>query len=317
MITRLLALFATVFCANVWASTAEVAIVLNSGEGTVSRVSRSQMKELSRTYVGKEPHHLMTTPDGRELIVANAASNDLVFLDPVTGAIRRRIPNISDPYQLGYSPDNKWFVSVSLRLDRVDLYDAQFKLVKRLPLAKTPSHVAFDAASRYAFITLQDSHEIAAIDLTQQAVVWKHPVGKLPAGIYMTPDDRHLLIGVMGQDFVEVVDWRQRKTVRRITTGKGAHNFRAQGDGRNVYVSNRDAGTVSRLDLSTWQVTDTYKVPGGPDCLELSRDGKELWITARWRRTVSVLDTISGRVTHDIPVGKSPHGIFFASHAPR
>ena len=133
----------------------EMGIVLNSGDGTVSIVDPATRKELKRIPVGKEPHHLMATPDNKELIVANAASNDLVFLDPKTGEILRRVPNISDPYQIGYSPDKKWFVSVSNRLDRVDLYTADFKLVKRLTTGKVPSHVAFSADSKFAFVTIQ------------------------------------------------------------------------------------------------------------------------------------------------------------------
>ena len=94
---------------------AEVAIVLNSGEGTISLIDKATMLETKRFPVGKEPHHLMATPDDQFLIVANAASNELVFLDPSTGEIRRRLDKISDPYQIGFSPDKKWFVSVSLQ----------------------------------------------------------------------------------------------------------------------------------------------------------------------------------------------------------
>jgi DNA-binding beta-propeller fold protein YncE len=60
----------------------------------------------------------LQTPDDRYLIVASAASNELVFLDPATGGEIRRLPNISDPYQIGFSPDKKWFLSASNRLDR-------------------------------------------------------------------------------------------------------------------------------------------------------------------------------------------------------
>ncbi len=102
---------------------AEVAVVLNSGEGTVSVIDKASMTETRRISVGKEPHHLMATPDDKFLIVANAASNDLVFLDPLTGEVKRRVDKISDPYQIGFSPDKKWFVSVSIRLDRVDIYN--------------------------------------------------------------------------------------------------------------------------------------------------------------------------------------------------
>ena len=112
-----------------------LAIVLNSGDETLSLIDTASMRETGRITIGKEPHHLMATPDEKFVIVANAASNELVFLDGATGEVMNRVKNISDPYQIGYSPDHKWFVSVSLRLDRVVyLEPGMFQLVKRIPL---------------------------------------------------------------------------------------------------------------------------------------------------------------------------------------
>ena len=102
----------------------EVAVILNSAEGTVSLIDRKTYEVVKRYPIGKEPHHLMITPDDKELIVANASSNELVFLDPVTGIENHRLKRISDPYQLGFTPNKKWFLSISLRLDRVDIYNA-------------------------------------------------------------------------------------------------------------------------------------------------------------------------------------------------
>ena len=298
------------------AAQAEVAVVLNSQDATVSLISKASYAELRRIPVGKEPHHLMQTPGGAELIVASSAGNELLFLDPATGEVKRRLPRISDPYQIGFSPDRKWFVVNALRLDRVDLYAADgFTLVKRIPLSKTPSHMAFDRASTRVFVTLQESDEIAAIDLARGEIDWRMVVGRQPAGIWMTPDDRHLLVGVMGRDYVEAVDWRARKSVARIVTAQGAHNFQALGDRRHVLVSNRAANSISMVDQETLKVVDTFAVPGGPDDMEVSRDGRELWVTNRWARSVSVVDLATRKVVRTIPVGRSPHGIFFVNAA--
>lgn len=309
---------AVLTCASVvQLAVAQVAVVLNSGEGTVSLIDKVKKEEIKRFPVGKEPHHLMATPDDQYLIVANAASNDLVFLDPKTGEIKRRIDNISDPYQIGFSPDRKWFVSVSLRLDRTDIYDGNFKLVKRLPTPKAPSHVAFSGDSAIAFITLQDSNELAAIDLKTQAIKWIIKVGNMPAGVWVTPDDKHVLVGMTGEDYVEVIDLATRKTVKKIKTGKGAHNFIAMGDGRRILVSNRVSNTVNVIDQQTLTVIETINVPGGPDCMELTGDGKELWVTSRWAKKVTIIDMETKKIIKQIPVGKSPHGIYFMGHAAR
>lgn len=199
---------------------------------------------------GKEPHHLMPTPDSSSLIVANSVSNNLMFVDPKTGALQRWVQDIEDPYQIGFSPDKKWFVSTGLRLDRLDIYHFDGKnlsIAKRLPFATMPS-IAFTNDSSTAFISLQVSGEIAAIDLPTQTVKWKMKVGKVPAGVWLTPGDKYLLVSMTGADYVAVVDWRNQKVVKTITTGKGAHNFRSLVDGRHVAASNRVANTINIID---------------------------------------------------------------------
>ena len=296
----------------------ERVIVLNSGEGTVSVIDRASRKVVDTYPVGKEPHHLMPVlGKDDELVIANSASNDLVFLNSLTGEVKRRLPRISDPYQLGYSPDGKWFVSVSLRLDRVDIYAMpNYELKARIPAAKTPSHVAFSNDSRFAYVTMQDSNELIAIDLATQKEAWRIKIGKTPAGIWMSPQGL-LFIGIMGQDFVQVVDPAKRETVKKIVTGRGAHNVFPMGDGVRVLVSNRVDGTITPVDYKTMTAGKPIKVGRGVDCLEVSADGKEVWATVRWEAKVAVIDVTGVKPIDYIPVGRSPHGIYFKSHARR
>jgi YVTN family beta-propeller protein len=299
---------------------ANVVVVLNSRDATVQLLDQATYKDFGTIAVGKEPHHLMATPDNKSLIVASSVGNELIFLDPKTGKPQRTIKDILDPYQIGFSPDQKWFVSNSLRLDRVDLYQydgANMTLAKRIPLPKLPSHMAFNAASTMVFITQQGSDQVSAIDLSTQTVKWTLPVGKLPAGIAMTPDDKYLLVGIMGSDYVEVIDWKAQKTVKRIKTGMGAHNFRSAGDGRYTYVSNRVSNSINIIDQKTLENVGQINVPGGPDCMEVTDDGKTMWVTLRWIKKVAVIDLPSRKVIKVIPVGRSPHGVFFFNAAQR
>ncbi|MBI1889170.1 MAG: beta-propeller fold lactonase family protein [Burkholderiales bacterium] len=299
---------------------ANVVVVLNSRDATVSLIDQTTHKEINTIPVGKEPHHLMATPDNKSLIVASAMGDELVFLDPKTGQIQRRVKDVIDPYQIGFSPDQKWFVANALRMDHVDIYrydGKDLKLAKRIPLAKLPSHMAFTADSKMVFVTLQGSDQVSAIDLTTQTVKWTMPVGKLPAGIAITPNNKYLLVGIMGGDYVEVVDWRTQKTVKKITAGDGAHNFLPVGDKRHILVSNRVSNTINIIDQHTMVNVGTINVPGGPDCMELSADGKTLWATLRWIKKVAVIDVPGRKVIKMIPVGRSPHGVYFHNHAPR
>ncbi|MCZ2135437.1 MAG: YncE family protein [Burkholderiales bacterium] len=295
----------------------ERAVVLNSGDGTVSVIDRATRTVVDTYAVGKEPHHLIATLDDRDLVVANAASNDLVFLDPSSGVVKRRLPRISDPYQLGYSPDGKWFVSISLLLDRVDIYAMpNYELTARIPVAKTPSHVAFSRDSTTAYVTMQESDEIVAIDLARHQLLWRMPVGKTPAGIWMSPQGL-LFVGIMGADYVQIIDPAKRAIVRQIVTGRGAHNIVAVGDGRRVLVSNRVDGTITPVDYQSFTAATPIKVGRGVDCMEVSADGREVWATVRWEARVAVVDLTGTKPVAYIPVGRSPHGIYFKSHARR
>ncbi|SAL62302.1 YVTN beta-propeller repeat-containing protein [Caballeronia terrestris] len=295
-------------------------IVLNSGEATLSLIDETTHQVVGTVPTGKEPHHLMPTPDGTSLIVANSVSNNLMFVDPKTGKTQRWMENIEDPYQIGFSPDRKWFVSTGLRLDRLDIYKYDGKdisIAKRLPLAVMPSHIAFTTDSQTAFISLQVSGEIAAIDLPTQTVKWKMKVGKVPAGLWMTPGDKYMLVGMTGADYVAVVDWRNQKIVKTIKTGNGAHNFRSLADGKHVAVSNRVASTISIIDEDTLtNVGDITGLMPGPDDMELSADKRYLWVTFRFAKHIGIIDLTNRKLIQTIAVGRSPHGIYFQNRAP-
>lgn len=296
-------------------------VVLNSADASVTLLDQSTHRPLRTFAVGKEPHHLMATPDNQMLIVADAVGGNLLFLDPVSGVLQGERNGIEDPYQIGFSPDKRWFVANCLRLNRVDLYayggGRDLRLVRHLPLDALPSHMAFTADSQLVFISLQQTDEIAAIHLPTQTLLWTMKVGDTPAGVWLTPGDGMLLVALTGSNAVVAVDWRQRRIAARMVTGDAAHNFRSLADGRHVLVSNRISDTISILDMQALRkVGDITGLRPGPDDMELSADRRWLWTTFRFDRAVGVIDMRDLRLVDVIGVGKSPHGIYFRDRAP-
>jgi YVTN family beta-propeller protein len=188
-----------------------------------------------------------------------------------------------------------------------------------VPTGKTPSHIWIDSRSTTAFVSMQESDEVVAIDLATHTLKWRIRTGSMPADIYGTEDDRLLLVGLTGSDGVEVLDvsGAQPRSVRRIRTGKGAHAFRSAGDRRHVFISNRVANTISKIDLRRLEVVDTYPAPGGPDCIEVLADGRTLLVTSRWAHRLTVIDLRTRTVVRQVRVGSSPHGVWTLDQAPR
>ena len=283
-----------------------LAFVINSGGASISVIDMSTEKELRRIPVLREPHHLALSPDGKSLLVGDTVGNEMLFLDPSTGAIQRRMPCV-DPYQLGFSPNGKFLVVNGLARNQVDVYDASdYKLLKRFPIPSMPSHLAYSPDSSRVFVSLQGTDSLVAIDLNKLDVLWKVKIGSTPAGVLW--HDGKVLVADMGTDYVAVADPADGHVLERIHTGKGAHNLFLSPDRKIIWVNNRVGGTTTSVDAATLAVKRTYHIPGGPDDIAFAPDGK-LWITRRWAEKVAVLDPATGDY-QTIDVGRSPHGIF-------
>ena len=128
---------------------AEVVVVLNSRDATVQLLDQKTYAPLSTFAVGKEPHHLMETPDGKSLIVASSVGNELIFLDPVSARSSAASAHPrSLPDRLFAGPEMVHFEFAAPGPHRpVPLRRQEPDPVQAHPLPKLPSHMAFTATA--------------------------------------------------------------------------------------------------------------------------------------------------------------------------
>jgi YVTN family beta-propeller protein len=289
-----------------------IAFVLNSAGASISVIDVATQTEVRRIPVLREPHHLALNPDGTSLLVGDTSGNQMIFLDPNTGEVQKRVP-VVDPYQLWFSPDGKYLTVNGLARNQVDIYDAAtMKLVKRFHVVATPSHLDYSPDSSTVFVSLQDSDKLAAFDLRTMTEKWTQPVGKTPAGVMWL--NGKVLVADMGTDSLAVVNPADGHVEGHVVTGKGAHQLFLSPDQKILWVNNRAGGTTASLDSKTLKLIRTYNISGGPDDMVFAPNGK-IWITRRWAEKVAILDPNTGEV-ENIDVGRSPHGIFLNPKAP-
>ncbi len=284
---------------------ADLVYVLNSTDATISVLDAFTRQEVRRIPALREVHHLVMSPDGRDLLIADSGGNEIFFVDPATGDVRRR-ERISNPYHLDFSPDGRHLVIASLRRNQVDIYDAQGPtLLARLRMPEKPSHIAFSPDARVVYVTLQGSGTVAAISLETREALWEAPVGREPAGILWQRG--RLIVGVMGGENFVVLNPETREVEREIPVGRGAHTIFAAPDGRALWATSRVQSRLAEIDADTLWVRRIIEIPGGPDCISFDPDGR-LWVTLRWAGRIARVDTRTGAY-EVIRVGRSPHGI--------
>jgi YVTN family beta-propeller protein len=291
------------------ADTPPLAMVMNSGEASVSIIDMNSRQVVQTVPTLREPSHWALSPDRSKLYIADASGNSLFILDPATGApLGHKL--IADPYQLGFTPDQKYLVVNALRLDYVDVYDAaSLALVKRFRPGSMPSHLDFSPDGAASFNSMQGADTLVSFDLANMTTRWTAKVGPTPAGVLWL--NGNVLVCIMGADHVAVVDPADGRVLHRVRTGGGAHNLFLTPDRGTLYVTNRIGGSLTALDPASLGVRRTYTLPGGPDDIGIAPDGK-IWVALRFAEAVAVLDPISGNYD-SIPVGRSPHGIFLST----
>lgn len=285
-----------------------LAFIVNSGGASISLVDMGSLKEVRRLPVLRQPHHVALSPDGKSLLVGDTVGNEMLFFDPATGALQKRLA-VPDPYQLGFSPNGRFLVVNGLARNQIDVYDATtMQLLKRFPAASMPSHLDYAPDSSRVFVSLQGTDSMVCIDLNRLAKLWTAKIGKTPAGVLW--HNGKVLVADMGTDYVAEVDPADGRVTGRIHTGRGAHNLFLSPDRKIIWVNNRVGGTTTSVDAATLTPIRSYAIPGGPDDIAFAPDGR-LWITRRFAEKVAVLDPSTGEYA-TIDVGRSPHGLFLS-----
>lgn len=122
-----------------------LAFVLNSAEASISVMDVRTHAEVRRIPVLREPHHLALTPDHKFLLVGDTSGNQLFFLDPESGEVKRRTA-MSDPYQLVFSPDGMWHLAQYARRSAAEQLEAVGgQIARRLRQPGDPGLILLEA----------------------------------------------------------------------------------------------------------------------------------------------------------------------------
>jgi YVTN family beta-propeller protein len=222
-----------------------------------------------------DPYNLYFTPDGRFAVVMGSALHELVFLDPHTFHVRKRV--------------------------HVDCAGV--------------NHADFTADGRHFLVSCEFSGKLLEVSTRSQRVAKVLPLPgsamAMPQDVKLSTDGQVFYVADMMRNGLWVVDANTFKVTRFIQTGKGAHGLFVTRDSRRLLITNRDEGSISVLDMRTRKLIAKWRIRGGgsPDMGGISSDGKILWVSGRYDGVVYAISTRNGRLLHKIRVGSGPHGL--------
>jgi DNA-binding beta-propeller fold protein YncE len=291
--------------------------VPNSLSSTVDVIDQQTLKIVGHFQVNTRPQHVVPSYDLRTLYVASDLGNSLQAVDPSTGQPSGGPIPVADPYNLYFTPDGRYAVTVAELLKRLDFRDPHTMALRfSLPLPGCPGvdHADFSADGRYMYLSCEYLGAMIELDLEGQPRIIRRldltPKPASPQDVKLAPDGKLLYVADQDRAGLWEIDPASFTVVGFLPTGAGAHGLYPSRDARVLYASNRIAGTISVIDFATRRVVQTWNLgSSSPDMGGVSADGKTLWLSGRYNAEIYVIDTQTGRLRARIPVGTGPHGL--------
>ena len=224
-----------------------------------------------------DPYNLYFTPNGKFAVVMAEADKELVFRDPHTMAIKKKVP-------------------VNCR---------------------GLNHADWTADGNYFMATCEFSGQLIWVDTAKQKVLkyskipHTYSTNPMPQDVKISPDGSTFYVADMMSNGVWVIPTNDFGSYSFIKTGKQAHGIYVTRDSKDALITNRGEGSVSVLRFSDKKIVSKWKIPGGgsPDMGGITADGKEFWVSGRNNGVVYVFDIAQGKFIKKIKVGNEPHGL--------
>jgi YVTN family beta-propeller protein len=267
---------------------ANALLILAKQDGILIIVDPSSLQVIARVPVGKDPHEVIASSDGKTAYATNYGSGAYNTLAVVDLVGQKALPSVDlgalrGPHGVTFVGGKVWFTAEAAKA--IGSYDPAGKGVDWiLGTGQNRTHMIYVSPDMNLIVTTNVSSGTASI------------IEKTIGGP----------AGPGGPQGASRADWNE--TVVRV--GSGSEGFDVSTDGKEIWVANAGDGTVSIVDVASKQVTQTLAADvGGANRLKFTPDGKLALISSLRSSDVTVIDTATRKTVKRIAVGHGAAGI--------
>lgn len=154
----------------------------NVATGSMSAIDLVTRELVGTVPVAPRSEGIGVSPDGRQVWVGSNANHTITVIDAETLTPRATLPAPGLPYRVGFAPDGRHAVVTAPMAGVVRIFDVASREAREVSVP-APMGVQVDADGRLAYVTLQETDQVAVIDLARAEVVRMLTVGGGPDGV--------------------------------------------------------------------------------------------------------------------------------------
>ncbi len=168
---------------------------------------------------GQETEGLEFSPDGKYLLVANEAQNNIGIFDAKTGAHVRDVnlkPYGLRPRDIKISPQHTFYAVTMEASGTLLKMDMDFNVLKSVSTAAKPYGESFDRAGKRIFVAAAMAQLLQVFDADSLNLIAEIPIGKRCWHFTFTPDDSKILLACGRSNNIVIVDPNSYKQIGTI-----------------------------------------------------------------------------------------------------
>ena len=303
MVTRTLALAVALFAAVGLADAGQA-----PGAAAAPDISVSSR---DRVYIGEQWSNTIS--------VVDPSSNTMV------GAIHLGDPqpgNMSPLYRgqllvhgLGFSPDHRTLVAISIGSNSVSFIDTATNTVKHITyVGRSPHEAFFTPDGREVWVSVRGEDYVSVLDAKHYGEIARLPVPNGPGMVIFSPDGRYGYVCSSFTPETLVFDVRTRRVAGRVAQPSPfCPNIAAAPRGDQVWFTLKDTGKVvvfnAHPPFTVLREIDTGPITNHVN-FALTGQGQLAYVTVGGLNEVQVFRTDTFERIATIPTGSLPHGIW-------
>jgi YVTN family beta-propeller protein len=266
---------------------------------------------------------------GDRVYLGEQFSNTISVVDPVSntalGAIRLGDPqpaNLSPLYRgqllvhgLGFSPDHRTLVAVSIGSNSVSFIDTTTNAVKHITyVGRSPHEAFFTPDGREVWVSVRGEDYVAVLDAKRYREIARIPVPNGPGMVIFSPDGRYGYVCSSFTPQTLVFEVRTRRVAGRVTQPSPfCPNIAAAPRGDQVWFTLKDIGRTivfnARPPFNVLREIDTGPLTNHVN-FAVTEQGQLAYVTIGGLNQVQVFRTDTFERIATIPTGPLPHGIW-------
>jgi YVTN family beta-propeller protein len=299
-------------------------LVLEKSDRALAIIDPSSKKVLSRLPAGEDPHEIVASDDGHYAYISNygafaAPQHTLTVVDLQQRKSLGQVDlgGLLAPHGLSFFDGKVYFTAEgSKAIGRLDPATKKVDWILGIGQNRTHMLVVRKGAiftsnvnsDTVGFLTQDDKADVS--HWTEADVA----VGKGPEGFDVSPDGRELWAANSHDGTVSVIDVASRKVVANFDIHtKFANRVKFTLDGKLVLISDLGTGDLIVLDASARKEVKRVNLGHGVAGILMARDGSHAYIAASADSKIVIFDLHSLAAAGEIPVGKGPDGMAWAT----